>query len=1073
MNRHRARTRPRASTIAAVMVVALAASASRAVGAEPTAPTTAPTTDSPSTAQIEFNRDIRPILAAHCYACHGPDARSRQAELRLDDRESAVADRDASHAIVPGSAATSEVYRRLTTADAAERMPPPESKAPLSAAQIELVRRWIDEGAVWQPHWSLLAPRRPEPPPGQPSDWVRNPIDALVFTRFQSAGRQPAVEADRPTLIRRVTLDLTGSPPTPAEVDAFLADASPDAYERVVDRLLSSPRYGEQMALAWLEAARFADTSGYQNDGPRQMWRWRDWVIEAFNSNMPFDRFTIEQLAGDLLPGATLEQRLATGFNRNHRGNAEGGIIPEEYAVEYVVDRVETTATVWLGLTIGCARCHDHKFDPITQREFFELFAFFNNIPEHGRAIKVGNSPPMVAAPTREQSQSLVDLDRAVAAADARLATFEPAIAAAQQAWERSLSEQGDYDWNLTRALVAHFPLDDTAENSSNAAAQTNWIGDPATYQAGQLGQAARFNAAAQLDAGDLADFGYLDKFSLAAWVRVNESGGGTIISRMADMPQGEGFSVALEGGAVHVRLVKRWLDDSIRVETREALEPGNWHHVLVTYDGSRLASGVRVYLDGQSAEMTVLLDELNQTFSTKAPLRIGAGGGPDGQFTGLIDEVRVYANVLEPTEAAVVAMPASISDLALRSADRRSAAETAKLRLCFLESHAPAAIQESWSTLVDLRRQRQQLIESFPTAMVMEEMPTPRPTHVLQRGQYDRPGEQVTADVPSCLPPLPADAPRTRLALARWLVDPSNPLVARVAVNRFWQSYFGVGLVKTSEDFGCQGEPPSHPELLDWLATEFVRLGWDIKALQRLIVTSATYRQSSQGTAADWQHDPDNRWLARGPRVRLAAETIRDQALAASGLLVEQLGGPSVKPYQPAGLWKELATDTEYAEETGPSLYRRSLYTYRKRTVSSPTMAVFDAPSRETCSVRPPRTNTPLQALTLLNDVTFVEAARVLAERAMREGGSSADERISLMFRLVLARQPSQDELRVLNAALDRHLAQYRRDPQAASELGAVGHAPRAAEFDVTEIAAYTVLASLVLNLDEAITKR
>ena len=1069
MNRHRAKTRPRARTIATAIVVALAAFASRAGGAEPIDPITA----SPSTAQIEFNRDIRPILAAHCYACHGPDARSRQADLRLDDRESAVAARDGTAAIVPGSAATSEVVRRLMATDAAERMPPVESKAPLSAAQIELVRQWIDEGAVWQPHWSLLAPQRSGSPPEPPNGSVRNPIDSFVFARLQSAGRQPAVEADKTTLIRRVTLDLTGLPPTLAEIDDYLADTSPAAYERVVNRLLASPRYGEQMALAWLEAARFADTSGYQNDGPRQMWRWRDWVIEAFNSNMPFDRFTVEQLAGDLLPSATLEQRLATGFNRNHRGNAEGGIIPEEYAVEYVVDRVETTATVWLGLTIGCARCHDHKFDPITQREFYKLFAFFNNIPEHGRAIKVGNSPPMIAAPTREQSQALADLDRTIALAEARLSTLEPEIAPAQQAWEQSLSEQADYDWNLTRDLVAHFPLDTTSPNSSSATAPAKWIGDPATYLPGRLGQAAQFKAPTHLDAGDVADFGYLDKFSLAAWVRIDQSGGGTILSRMADMPQGEGFSVALEAGTVHVRLVKRWLDDAIRVATRDTLDPDNWHHVLVTYDGSRLASGVRVYLNGQPATLTVLLDELNQTFSTKAPLRIGAGGGPDGQFTGLIDDVRIYADALEPIEAAIVASPTSISAIASRPADRRSTAETAKLRLCFLESHTPVQLRESWRTLVDLRRQRQLLIESFPTAMVMEEMPSPRPTHVLERGQYDRPGEQVTADVPSCLPPLPADAPRNRLTLARWLVDPSNPLVARVAVNRFWQSYFGVGLVKTSEDFGSQGELPSHPELLDWLATEFVRLDWDIKALQRLIVTSATYRQSSQVTAADWEDDPDNRLLAHGPRVRLAAETIRDQALAASGLLVEQLGGPSVKPYQPAGLWKDLATDTEYAEETGPSLYRRSLYTYRKRTVSSPTMAVFDAPSRETCSVRPTRTNTPLQALTLLNDVTFVEAARVLAERALREGGSSADERIMRLFRLVLARQPSPDELRVLTAALDRHLAQYRRNPQAASKLVSVGRAPRAAEFDVTAVAAYTVLASLVLNLDEAITKR
>jgi hypothetical protein len=993
--------------------------------------------------------------------------------LRLDERESAVADRAGLRAIVPGSAADSEVYRRLTTSAAEERMPPPETKSSLSAAQVELVRRWIDEGAEWQPHWSLLAPRRLEPPPVHNSAWVRNPIDAFVLASLEREGLLPAGEADRPTLIRRVSLDLTGLPPTPAEVDAFVADKSPGAYERLVDRLLASPRYGEQMALGWLEAARFADTSGYQNDGPRQMWRWRDWVIEAFNSNLSYDRFTIEQLAGDLLPGATLEQRLATGFNRNHRGNAEGGIIPEEYAVEYVVDRVETTATVWLGLKIGCARCHDHKYDPITQREFYGLFAFFNNIPEHGRAIKVGNSPPILAVPTRAQSQELAGIDTAVAAAAARLDALEPEIAVTQQVWERTLAGAADYEWNLTRALVSHFPLDDTAVDNQDPERQATWVGGAAAYEPGQLGQAARFGEGRYLDAGEVADFGYFDKFSLAAWVLPSGPNDGTIVSRMADVAQSEGFSVSLEGGAVHVRLVKRWLDDAIRVATRETLDPDRWHHVLVTYDGSRLASGVRVYIDGQPAKLVVLLDELNQSFNTKEPLRIGAGEGPESRFNGLTDDLRIYADALEPDEVAVVATPASIRELATRPFDQRSSAEIAKLRLCFLETQAPPTAREAWQSLVDLRRQRQELVESFPTAMVMEEMPTPRPTYVLERGQYDRPGMPVTADVPACLPRLPTGITPNRLALARWLVDPANPLVARVAVNRFWQSYFGVGIVKTSEDFGTQGEAPSHPDLLDWLATEFVRLGWDIKALQRLIVTSATYRQSSHGTAEAWQHDPENRRLARGPRVRLAAETIRDQALYASGLLIEQLGDPSVKPYQPAGLWKELATDTEYVADEGPNLYRRSLYTYRKRTVSSPTMAVFDAPSRETCSVRPPRTNTPLQALTLMNDLTFVEAARVLAERTMREGGSTAGKRLVFMFRLVLARQPSPEETQRLNLAFDRHLAQYRRDLDAAAELSAVGHAPRSPHLDPAELAAYTVIASLVLNLDETITKR
>jgi mono/diheme cytochrome c family protein len=1013
---------------------------------------------------VEFNRDVRPILADACFQCHGPDRARRKAGLRLDTEEGATADLgEGTRAVFPGRPEQSELLRRVTSTDDTQRMPPPRSGRALTPAQVEVLRRWVEQGAKWQKHWAFLTPRRLPLPAVNDRGWVRNPIDSFVLARLEREGLRPSSEADRATLIRRVSLDLTGLPPTPAEVGAFLADASPDAYERVVDRLLASPRYGERMAVRWLDAARYADTNGYQSDGERTMWRWRDWVIDAFNANLPFDRFTVEQIAGDLLPGATLGQRIATGFNRNHRGNAEGGIIPEEYAVEYVVDRVETTATVFLGLTLGCARCHDHKYDPFAQREFYRAFAYFNNVPERGKAVKYGNSPPVVQAPTREQREWLARLDAELARAEREWAGLGARLDAAQREWEKKRAAAAPADWNVEDRLLLRLPLDENAPDG-------RFRDGPPAYSPGRLGQAADFDGRRYLEAGDLADFGYLDKFSIALWA-YPRGPGGTLVSRMADTARAEGYSVGLEGGRVQVNLVKRWLDDALRVETERALAPGRWYHVLVTYDGSRVADGIKVYIDGRPERLKVHLDDLNQDFRTKEPLRVGGGGGPAGRFHGLIDEVRVYRDRLSPEEAEVVACADAVADLTARPPAQRTAQQARKLRAYFLARAAPAPLRQAWGRVVELRRQRERLVESFPTSMVMQEMPVPRETHLLLRGQYDKPGPKVTPGVPASLTPLPAGAPNNRLGLARWLVDPANPLTARVAANRYWETFFGTGLVKTAEDFGTQGEWPSHPELLDWLATEFVRTGWDVKAMQHLIVTSATYRQSSRATPELLRRDPENRLLARGPRFRLPAETIRDQALAVSGLLAERVGGPSVKPYQPAGLWRELA-DTEYVRARGPDLYRRSLYTFWKRTVAPPAMVTFDAAGREACTVRRARTNTPLQALTLMNDVTYVEAARVLAQRVMREGGPTAAGRLALAFQLATARRPRPAELRVLVGNFEDHLARYRGDRDAARKLLTAGEAPRDERLDPCELAAYTATASLVLNLDEVVTK-
>eukprot|EP00913_Durusdinium_trenchii_P023301 g21879.t1 len=1033
---------------------------------------------------VQFNRDIRPLLSDRCYTCHGPDSAARKAGMRFDTRAGLFATRDDGKLIVPGKPSASLLFRRITHADADLKMPPADSGRKLSAKDIALIKRWIEQGARWQKHWAFIAPKRAEPPKVKARKWVRNAIDAFVLARLERESLSPSRPADRATLLRRVTLDLTGLPPTVAELDAFLADTSPNAYEKVVDRLLRSKHFGEKLAVHWLDAARYADTSGYQNDGPREMWRWRDWVIEAFNSNKPFDRFVVEQIAGDLLPNATLDQKIATAFNRNHRGNAEGGIIPEEFQVEYVVDRVETTFTVFQGLTLGCARCHEHKFDPFTQKEFYRSYAYFNNIPESGRAIKEGNSPPYIKAPTKQQQRELAHLSRQLAAARKRFQAMKPKIVSAQRAFEKTVDTAKPIDETISDGLIAHYPLDNSADNRAQRTSKpTNGGRQPAdkprprpnrpvAYQPGRLARAAAFDGRTLIDAGDVADFGYFDKFSFGGWIHPADTSKGTIVSRMTDVEHGDGYSLVLKNGKLQVNLVKRWLDDSIRVETIQSLPINTWSHVFATYDGSRVAKGIRIYVNGRLWKQKVNLDGINQTFAAKAPLRIGAGGGPKNRFKGLIDDVRVYNRPLSPREVAIVATPRRIDEILPIAPKKRSPGETAKVNRWFLNHHASREARAADRRLRELTKKRDRFVEQIPTVMVMQERKTRRPTFVLKRGEYDNRGEQVEPGVPASLSPWPKGAPENRLGFARWIVARENPLTARVAVNRFWQMFFGVGLVKTAEDFGSQGERPSHPALLDWLAVEFQENGWNVKALLKTIVMSATYRQSSafKQRRAVSVRDPENRLLARGPRFRMSAEMIRDQALAVSGLLTKTIGGPSVKPYQPEGLWKEIATVGDYDQSHGPDLYRRSLYTYGKRTVAAPTMMTFDGSAREFCSVRRARTNTPLQALTLLNDVTFVEAARVFAERIMTQGGDTAEQRITFAFRAATSRKPSPRELKILTAGLHRHQQSYQRERAAAIKLITTGEAPRNKKLDPADHAAYTTIASVILNLDEVV---
>ncbi|WP_146450704.1 DUF1553 domain-containing protein [Bythopirellula polymerisocia] len=1022
---------------------------------------------------ISFAHDVRPILSEHCYHCHGPDANTREADLRLDSQDAFLDSEESVGIVVAGNPNESELFLRIVSTDEDMQMPPAEANRPLSAKQIETIRRWIDEGAVWQQHWSFTKPERPQLRTSRDDGWSKNEIDWFILQRLQQEGLTPSPEADKQTLIRRVTLDLTGLPPTPEEVDCFLADDRPNAYELLVERLLHSPRYGEQMAASWLDAARYADSYGYQDDGETSMWRWRDWVIEAFNDNMPFDQFTIEQLAGDLLPNPTFEQRIATGFNRNHRHNSEGGAIPEEFRVEYVVDRVNTTCTVWLGLTLGCARCHDHKYDPITQKEFYQLFAFFNNVPEDGRARKVGNTPPLMTAPTRAQLNRQQELEMQLEVAQLQLEGLEPQFLADFDQWQRNADVTTISDLQgVTHDLDIYFKLDGNLAESVSGDSFGNFKNGAATFVTGQLGQAAWLDGKKTIVVGDVGSFSDDNRVTISAWIRPSDCNG-ALLSKMEnpDDPQEEGYSVLLREGKIRVHFTSQWFDDAIRIQTETSVPLDQWTHVAVTYDGLSLAQGIRVYFNGKRQPIDIEFDSLFQGFGNHGPLRLGTAGDPESQFQGAIDDVRIYGEQLSDSELKLLAVKESVSDILQILESDRTENQKHKLRTYFTDRVASKEYRQAAALATRLRQELDEHRRGFPTLMIMEDLAERKPTFLLNRGQYDAPGEEVEPEIPAVFNGLAEGLPHNRLGLARWLLDPDNPLTARVAVNRLWQMSFDLGLVKTVEDFGVQGEGPSHPDLLDWLATELMNNGWDLQAIRRLIVTSATYRQQSQATPELVAADPENRLLARGPRFRLAAEEIRDAALFASGLLVEQLGGPSVKPYQPPDLWEEIADD-EYVQDSGEKLYRRSLYLFWKRTVTHPLMTALDAPSREICTVREERTNTPMQALALLNEEGLVEAARVLAERVLTGGHDSSADRLESAFRLVTSRYPKPQELSVMQQSLETHLAHFTKHPQEAKQLAAVGEHLPATQLDAVEVAAYTAVANMLLNLDEVVTQ-
>lgn len=1063
---------------------------------------------------VDFDRDIRPILSDNCFACHGPEEEGRQGNLRLDTKEGVFSDRSGYQIIVPGKSAESRLYQRISATQ--RRMPPASSGRTLTPKQIELIREWIDQGAKWESHWSFDPPKRPPLPEVKDSTWPKNPIDNFTLARLDAEGLKPAPEADKATLLRRVSFDLTGLPPSPGEVDSFLADHSPDAYEKRVDELLKSAHYGERMAMQWLDLARYSDTHGYHIDSLREMWPWRDWVINAYNHNMPFNEFTIEQLAGDLLPNATVEQRIASGFNRNNMINFEGGAIPEEYHVEYVVDRASTTATTWLGLTMGCARCHDHKYDPIKQKDFYRFFAFFNTVPERGLDGYEGNADPVLQLPTPEQKRKVDELKQQIA--EVLNAMPEKDMLALRNEWQKtrlaSLPEPPD------EGLATHYAFNSDLSDVL-AKHDGKLVRGEILYEDGPTGKAAEFSGEAEVNLGQAGDVDLHEPFALAVWADVYGLKRSVVFQKRDASEHWAGYEVGFDDVVytgrhqrnlrVVARFAAHWPDKAIEVRTKDRVLMNGSHHLLLNYDGSGKAAGLKIYVDGKPSETETVKDTLSGTFRTPATLEIG-NKTTGGLFQGQLDDLRIYTRTLTDTEAENLAVhfPARVllteiagapaTEIATLQPDkppeeadigeppkaeskekkqeRLEKQHQARLTEYFLKHDAPEKYSQLFSRLAQLRKDREKLEKSITTTMVMAEMSKPRDTFTLGRGQYDNKGDKVTPGVPSFLPPMSRDMPPNRLGLAKWILDPSNPLTARVAVNQYWQQYFGTGIVKTAEDFGSQGEPPSHPELLDWLASEFVRTGWDIKAIQRLIVTSATYRQSSMAGHELIERDPENRLLARGPRFRLPAEMIRDNALAISGLLNGKIGGPSVYPYQPKGLWEEMAfgegySGQSYAPSSGADLYRRGMYTVWKRTVPPPSLTLFDAPDREKCTARRAVTNTPLQALALLNDPTYVEASRALAERTLRNGGESDGARMDFAFKLATARTPDLQERAVLLDSLKAFRASYSQDRANAGKLLAVGDTKADSRLAPRELAAWTTVASMILNLDETVTKQ
>jgi hypothetical protein len=1044
----------------------------------------------PAAEPLRYNRDIRPILSDKCFHCHGFDEKKRESGLRLDTREGALK----KNAIVPGKPAQSELLKRVTTKDANDHMPPAKSKlASLTPAEVDKLRRWIAEGAQYEAHWAFM----PLQPVAVPKVAAASPVDAIVSAGLAPRKLKLQPEADRHTLIRRVSFDLTGLPPTPAEVEAFIKDTSPDAYAKLVDRLLASPHYGERMAVDWLDISRYADSYGFQVDREREMWPWRDWVIKSFNENLPFDKFITAQIAGDLLPNPTDDQILATAFNRLHQQETEGGSVEEEYRVEYVADRVQTFATAFLGLTFECARCHDHKYDPIAQKEYYGLFSFFQNVDEAGLYSFFTPSVPTPAQPLLDApaKEKLASLEKSVREAEQQLASTRKARSAAFSAWLNDPNARaGDLQSppaanstpNAATTSRRHepnaFPIPGelarytfdtlTGNKFTNVLGGTNsatLVGENKLVP-GRAGQAVQFTGDDPVNL-PLGNFQRHEPFSVSLWLRTPDVKDRAVVFHRSQAwtdAASRGYELLIEDGRLKWSLIHFWPGNAISIRATAPVPTNAWTHVVVASDGSSRAGGLRLYVNGQPASTEVIKDNLTKNIT---------GGGHDnislaermrdrGFKGGAIDDFRVFGRALTPLEATATHDEAAAKALLAKAEAQLSASERTALEDYFLAT-VDAEFPKQLATLKAARAELVKFADGVREIMVMRELPQPKKSYVLWRGEYNHRREEVGPITPAALSPWPAGAPRNRLGLAQWLTAPDHPLLARVTVNRIWQSLFGRGLVKTAEDFGSQGEKPLYPELLDWLSLRFIQSGWDTKALMKTIVMSGVYRQRSLADAKTMADDPDNHWLARGPRLRLPAEMIRDNALAAAGLLKPTLGGPPVNPY-------EMSESFKPASPTGgDGVYRRSLYTNWKRTGPPPALLAFDAPRRAVCTAKRERTDSPLQALILLNGTQYVEAARVLGESLHRDANGNVPAMIEAGFLRCLSRKPDAREQAILQQLHREQLAHFQAKPAEAESLLKSGNTKRDEKISAPEAAAATVLAQALLNHDGCVVKR
>ncbi len=1051
---------------------------------------------------VDFNFHVKPILSDRCYKCHGPDDNAREADFRLDIEEKAFAKLKESggHAFVKGNIGKSVAWKRITSEDQEFHMPPPESNLSLSAKEKALITKWIEQGAEWKPHWSFIAPQRAEIPKDLPADWtVNNPVDNFILGRLKEQGLSPSPEADKEHLIRRLSFDLTGLPPTIQKIDDFLADDHHLAYEKLVDRLLTTDAHAERMALEWLDVARYGDTQGMHADAERYHWPWRDWVIKVFKENMPYDDFITWQLAGDLLPNATRDQKLATAFHRNHPVSAEGGVIDEEFRVKYVQDRTNTTATAFLGLTLECATCHDHKFDPISQKEYYQMSAFFNNLRELGMVGEGGGSSgPVLLLPEPETEEKLARLSEEidqtyeqleltkseVAATEDFIASIQsmaidPPVADGFYPMETVRPEKSTLPDYLKFRILANSPLDKIVDENLKSLAS----GEPQVVK-GRFGNALRLEQEFDLVLlKDVGNFEMNQPFSAGGWIHTEKEGENQCI-----MGTSGDFSNHWRGWDLFIDTLNRpsvlmtslWPHNYMQITADISVPKAEWHHILYTYDGSGQASGIHLYVDGRKIKCSIDYNNLYRPIVHKwkkqkgwreRPVMVGRSGryhtGEFGVFTGSIDHLKIFNRYLTTREVAVLH----------ESETKTSLGHDILTEADYIEHYLNRNHPGYRTLMQDLRKllgKKLVLLEDVPEIMVLEDMPVSRKTFVLNRGQYDSPTEEVGPGTLRKVLVFAQDLPRNRLGLAHWLVDKNNPLTARVTVNRYWQMILGRGIVETPHDFGTQGALPTHPELLDWLAIHFIESGWDLRYLLKTMVTSATYRQSSVASPEHLSKDAKNLFLARGPSYRLPAEMIRDNALAASGLLTQMVGGPSVKPYQPEGLWVEKTGPyMTYKHNSGDSLYRRSMYTYIRRTTPHPAMIAFDAPTRSVCVVKRENTNTPLQALVLLNDPQFVETARVLAQRIQKEGGESLEDQTQYGFRLLCGRKPDGNEMELMKKQYQIALDKYKGNPKAADELLQVGEYPFDNSLDKIQTVALVMVASTVMNFDEAYMKR